>query len=57
MHFIIIIIAGAVIGFIDAPYAANENGNAVIKIGVVSGHLQKEVLVEFSVLSGSAVGK
>ena len=51
------VIADAVIGFIDAPYAANENGIAAIKIGVVSGRLQREVLVDFSVFSGSAVGK
>ena len=47
-----------VIGFINAPYAANENdGNAVFEIGIISGRLQREVSVEFSIFSGSAVGK
>ena len=52
------IITDVVIGFINAPYAANENdGNAVFEIGIISGRLQREVSVEFSIFSGSAVGK
>ena len=46
-----------VIGFVSGSYAANESdGNVIIEIGVSSGRLQREVIVEFSVFSGSAVG-
>ena len=53
-----VIITDVVIGFINAPSTACEHdGNVIVQIGIISGHLQREVTVEFSIISGSGVGK
>ena len=47
------------IGFINAPYQANENNGTVsIEVGVIGASgLGREVTVELSYSSGSALGK
>ena len=45
------------IGFINAPYEAIENGGfATVTIGVIEGALQREVSVDLSFSDGSARG-
>ena len=45
------------IGFIGAPYEVNEtDGFANVTVGVVSGQLMREVVVELSFSDGTAVG-
>ena len=47
-----------VIDFNDAPYEVNEtDGVANVTIGVVSGQLMREVVVELSFSDGTAIGK
>ena len=47
-----------VIDFIDAPYEVSETDEvANITVGVVSGKLWREVVVELSFSDGTAIGK
>ena len=47
-----------VISFIDAPYEVNEADEvANVIVGVVSGQLMREVVVELSLSDGTAIGK
>ena len=48
----------ATIGFINAPYSVGENeGEVDIQVGVIEGFLLREVVVLFSTLDSSAIGK
>ena len=46
------------IDFIGAPYEVNENdGDARVTVGVVSGQLMREVVVELAFSDGTAISK
>lgn len=50
--------AEIVIGFSNATYDANENdGEAIIQIGLINGTLQTEVSIQLSVSDGTALSK
>lgn len=54
----IIINADVVIGFINAPYEVNENdGEALIRVGLINGNLQREVSIQLSLSDGIASSK
>ena len=47
-----------IIGFINPPYSVIENeGQVVIRVGVIEGSLRREVVVSFSTSDNTAIGK
>ena len=48
----------AVLGFINTSYEVNEaDMNATIQIGLLKGFLRSKVLLELSVMNGTALSK
>ena len=48
----------AVIGFLGSPYSANESaGVLTVRVGVISGSLQTNVVLNLSTIDVTAIGK
>ena len=47
-----------VIGFLGSPYSVNESvGVLAVQVGVISGSLQRDVVLNLSTTDATAIGK
>ena len=58
MFYVFIYFSGVVIGFVsEVVTVAEDGGNAIMIVSVLTGHLQRNVTVTFTTIPDSATGK
>ena len=51
-------IQNVVIGFLGSPYSANESaGVLIVQVGIISGSLQTDIVLNLSTTDATAIGK